>query len=93
MTVRRGRTGGRYRKLREAQRRRRLPCWRCGQPIDYSLKYPDPESFSYEHKIPVDAAPHLAEDPSNGASSHLRCNQSAGNRPAKPGLGETSREW
>jgi len=88
-----GRSGRRFTRLKAEQRAKQLPCHRCGQPIDYSLQWPDPNSYSYEHKIPLSLAPHLAEDPSNGASSHLRCNQSAGNRDTKPGLGTTSRQW
>lgn len=29
------------------------PCALCGEPIDYSLRYPDPDSFVVDHVIPV----------------------------------------
>jgi hypothetical protein len=62
--------------------------------IDYSLAWPHPDSFSTDHyPHPRVTHPHLAEDPSNLAAAHLRCNQSAGDRPASPSLGATSRDW
>ncbi len=70
------------------------PCCRCGQPIDYSLEFPHPDSFSKDHyPHPLSTHPHLAEEPTNLAPSHLRCNQSAGNRVPYPALGDTGQEW
>lgn len=80
--------------MRQQVRARRSPCCRCGQPIDYSLAYPHPESFSVDHyPHPLATHPHLAEDPSNLAAAHLRCNQAAGDRRPLPDLGATSEEW
>lgn len=81
------------RKLKAAQRAKRLPCWLCGQPINYSLPHDDPNSFSYDHIEPWSTHPDLRFDPANGASAHLRCNKSRGNRKPSPGLGLLSQQW
>ena len=89
-----GRSGRRWRRLVAEVRARRGHCCRCGQPIDYTLEWPDPDSFSVDHyPHPVSTHPHLAEEPSNLAPAHLHCNVSAGNRSPKPGLGATSTDW
>ncbi len=88
-----GRRGAQWVRLKTAQRAKHLPCWRCGQPINYTLQWPDPGSYSTEHKLSRSTHPHLAEEPSNLGSSHLLCNQEAGNRETKPSLGTTSRDW
>lgn len=49
------------------------PCGICGQPIDYSLPYPDPAAFVVDHVIPLrrggpDAMP-------NKQAAHARCNR------------------
>jgi 5-methylcytosine-specific restriction endonuclease McrA len=91
------RTSKRARRLREQVRAGRGPCHICGQPIDYSLEYPHPLSFSIEHIRPWSTHPHLREDPDNLAPAHLQCNQGNPNGkrygydPAP--LGTTSREW
>lgn len=75
-------------------RSRRTPCCRCGQRIDYALKWPDPASFSVDHyPFPLSTHPHLAESMENLASAHLRCNQSAGNSGVKPGLGDVEGQF
>lgn len=30
------------------------PCWLCGQPIDYTLRYPDAGAFVVDHVIPIE---------------------------------------
>jgi 5-methylcytosine-specific restriction endonuclease McrA len=79
--------------LRRLSALRNSPCCRCGQAIDYSLRWPHPDAFSKEHLRPVSLFPHLAEDPENLAPSHWRCNASAGNRQNAPALGVTGQEW
>jgi hypothetical protein len=74
----RGRSTRAWRRLQAAQRARRLPCFHCGQPIDYDLTWPHPQSFSADHLKPVATHPELAEDPGNLVSSHLLCNQVKG---------------
>jgi hypothetical protein len=87
-------SGPRWRRLRAQVRVRQEPCCRCGQSIDYTLAYPDPNSFSVDHyPHPYSTHPHLAEDPGNCHAAHLRCNQSAGNTGVQPGLGEPSEAW
>lgn len=87
-------SGPRWRRLKAEVRLRRGPCCRCGQRIDYALAYPDPDSFSVDHyPHPYSTHPHLAEDPGNLAPAHLRCNQTAGDRPGEPGLGSPSETW
>lgn len=89
-----GRSTRRFKALKLEVRARRAPCCRCGQKIDYSLKWPDLQSFSVDHyPHPLDTHPHLAEDPANLAAAHLSCNSSAGDRGAKPTVGETSERW
>jgi 5-methylcytosine-specific restriction endonuclease McrA len=90
----RGRRGGRWKKLTAEVRARRELCCRCWQPIDYSLAYPDPHSFSVDHyPHPRSTHPHLAEEPSNLHAAHLDCNKNAGDRGAKPTIGATSEPW
>jgi hypothetical protein len=54
---------------------RREVCWICEGAIDYSLKYPDPMSFSLDHFVPVSVDESLALTPSNFRCSHLQHNQ------------------
>lgn len=87
-------SGPRWRRLKAEVRARRAPCCRCGQPINYTLEYPHPESFSVDHyPHPWSTHPHLAEDPGNLAAAHLRCNQGAGDRAPLPALGDVSEPW
>lgn len=67
-----------WKRLTDAQRSKRLPCFLCGQPIDYTLKWPDPGSFSADHIKPWIRHVELRLDPGNVVSAHLRCNQSKG---------------
>lgn len=83
----------RQKRQHEDLRARREVCWLCGQPIDYSLPPGEPDSFSKDHVKPWSLYPELREDPANLRASHLRCNQSRGNREAPPGLGLLSRAW
>ena len=49
------------------------PCALCGLPIDYSLQFPDPWSFTADHIIPIAKGGHpSALD--NLQPAHLRCN-------------------
>lgn len=87
-----GRRGKRWQRLKANQRAKRLPCCVCGQPIDYSLTWPDPGSFSVEHKKSWHDNPALREDPANLDSAHLGCNSSKG-KGQGPQLGEASEAW
>lgn len=97
-----GRTSRRFRQLAKQVRARRRPCRICGEPIDYSLRYPHPRSFSVEHIKSWATHPHLREDPANLDAAHLSCNQSKGASEANLArsaerheqlLGQRSRDW
>ena len=68
-----------------------LPCVLCGQPIDYSLRKPNPGSCSVQHVKPRALYPHLTWEPSNWAPAHLSCNVGE-RRGDSAGLGVTS-DW
>lgn len=97
MSANHGRHGRRWRKLKAEVRLRARggePCCRCSQRIDLTLPYPDPSSFSVDHyPFPLSTHPWLAEEPTNLAPAHLRCNQEAGARGITPGLGPASEAW
>jgi hypothetical protein len=69
--------------------RQRLPCRRCGEPIDYHLTYPSPWSCSVGHILSRHDRPELTWDPANWAPEHLQCNLEGDNGPARgrPDLG------
>lgn len=72
-----------------------LPCWLCGQPIDYvaSPASGDPNAFNADHAIPTSVDPDLALDPENFRPSHAGCNKSRGNKVPEFALGALSEEW
>lgn len=85
------RSDPRWRALRAQQKAKRLPCWLCGQPIDYSKDYPHPDSFTADHIKPWARYPELRLDPGNVVSSHARCNWSKNdNEHHTAGLGGLS---
>jgi len=94
-----GRSGARWRRIKEQVRQTETHCYRCGQRIDWSIPYRDEHgnvnkmSGTAEHTHPLSTHRHLAEDLGNIRASHLDCNQSAGNRAPLPGLGTRSRNW
>lgn len=105
----RGKSSRRWEAMRKRHRAQsaalNLPCHICGEPIDYTLHYPHPRSYSTDHRVAVSVDAALAEDPGNLQPSHLVCNQRKGNRPTtgsrqprtSPGLYEAgvypSRSW
>ena len=88
-----GRSGRRWNRLKAEQRGKQLPCWLCGQPIDYTLDKSSEDSFSVDHEHPLSTHPHLAEEPSNLRSAHLKCNKRRGNRKPNPTIGSPSETW
>jgi 5-methylcytosine-specific restriction endonuclease McrA len=89
-----GRSTALWRRLKAQQRAKRLPCWLCGMPIDYSLKYPDPGSFTVDHVRSWVNHPELREDPGNLVSAHASCNWAKGDREQfAPDLGNLSTRW
>lgn len=90
----RGRRTHNWRKLVTAIRATRAPCGICGQPIDYTIAWPDPQSFSVDHIVARAIAPHLAEDITNLQATHLGCNRSKYTGPDQGHrLGTPSRHW
>ena len=92
MTRSPGRSGHRWRQLRELIKARDKVCYLCGHPIDPDLPYPDPGSFTVDHKIPLSERPDLATNWENLRGAHHRCNTSRGNRPINT-INRTSRQW
>jgi 5-methylcytosine-specific restriction endonuclease McrA len=88
-----GRTTARFRKLAAALRRERRRCWLCGQPINYEAGRQDDDSFTVDHIVPLSIAPDRAEDYTNFAAAHRRCNSARGARDPRPGLGDAARQW
>lgn len=88
-----GRRGSRWRVLTATLRARHEPCWLCGMPIDYTLAYPHPDSFTTDHKQSWINHPELREDPANLGAAHARCNKSKGAGNVGAGLGILSEEW
>lgn len=80
------------RRVTEHVKARRRPCCICHDPIDYTLKYPNPRSFSVQHIQSRKARPELVFDVTNCDAAHLDCNQSQGEQPV---ITErvTSRKW
>lgn len=56
------------------------PCCLCNRPIDLSIPYPDPWSFTVEHVTPTShgGADHGDEQL---APAHFRCNRQRSNGP------------
>lgn len=69
------------------------PCIHDGEPIDYSLQYPHPMSWSLEHVIPVSDRIELLLDPNNFASAHFVCNSVNGNKGIESEIGVPSEDW
>lgn len=92
-----GRSTRRYkttsRTFRQACQDDNLPCWLCGQPIDYTLPKEHPEAFNNDHAYPVSDRPDLAEDPANYRPSHRLCNEERGDQEPFIQLGSPSEPW
>ena len=69
------------------------PCWLCGQPIDYRLRFPHPRSWSLDHVIPVKENPALMLNSSNFRSAHLDCNNHRQSDAPAIDLGTPSEIW
>ena len=57
---------------RKAIARTKPPCALCGDPIDYTLRYPDPMSYVVDHIVPVIKGG--ADALENKAAAHAGCN-------------------
>lgn len=81
------RSSSAYRRKAAALKAQGHPCWLCGEPIDYRLRWPHPMSFSADHVVALAnggellgelRAAHLAHNSSRGDGEFK------GDRP-KPG--------
>jgi hypothetical protein len=72
-----GRNTQAYRRAAATLRNLHLDCWLCQTPIDYTLTWPNPWSFSLDHITPLDAGGSLL-NPDNHAAAHLRHNTQRG---------------
>lgn len=54
-------------------------CGICGQPVDFSIKFPDPLSPCIDHIIPIDKGGHPS-DIANLQLAHMTCNRQKANR-------------
>lgn len=92
-----GRSTRRFKAQRTAFRNdcatRELPCWLCGNTIDYTLPKEHPEAFNLDHGIPVATRPDLAEEPANFRPSHKTCNEARGTSDPHIQLGQPSEPW
>ena len=87
---------------RAAIARTKPDCALCLEPIDYTLKYPDPWCFTVDHIVPIGRNPtpeRIAELDvlTNKQPAHFRCNRSKWDKVEPSGAGprtfETSRVW
>ena len=80
---------------RRAIARTKPSCHICGEPIDYTLAYPDPWSFTVDHIHPI--AKGGADTLDNKAAAHFRCNRAKWHRTEDdfkpPRTFVTTREW
>ena len=81
--------------LKKAQRAKGLPCWICGQPINYQAEDPNADdAFSFDHYWPWQTHPGLREDPGNARSAHQKCNKQRGETMLlEPDLGDLVEQW
>lgn len=56
------------------------PCALCGQPIDLTIAWPDPWSYTVDHVIP---SSHGGDDHGDDQlhPAHKQCNERRGNQP------------
>ncbi|MFE2555982.1 HNH endonuclease [Streptomyces sp. NPDC059352] len=90
------RNGRPYRRLTTYQRSLGLPCWWCGQAIDYRITGDAARrsswAFTLDHAQPISRGGSLL-DPFNARSAHRRCNSARGNRAAGTSPTRASRRW
>lgn len=78
---------------RRAIARDKPPCGICLEPIDYTLRFPDPMSYEVDHILAIDNDGPDTLD--NKQASHRRCNRAKWNHlpDSGPRIFETSRTW
>lgn len=90
MPEKRGRNHRAYRAKTAKLRKRADTCWICGQPIDLTLDYRDPMSWTADHVQPLTKGGKLL-GPMKAA--HRSCNAKRGNRTGERNRLPTSRDW
>jgi 5-methylcytosine-specific restriction endonuclease McrA len=65
-------------KHRATIRRRRPPCYLCGEDIDYRAHYLEPDAFTLDHVIPLARGGPDTLD--NIAPAHRKCNRDKSDR-------------
>jgi 5-methylcytosine-specific restriction endonuclease McrA len=58
------------------------PCWICGQPIDYTLPWPDPKCYVVDHVTPL--AKGGDDTLANKRAAHRDCNRAKSDRDFAP---------
>lgn len=90
------RRSNRWKKVKEVAFRRDAKqgarCWICGGEIDYTLRFPHPDAYEADHKVPVSKRPDMAFYLSNLMPSHSSCNRARGDKEYKT-VDKTSEEW
>jgi hypothetical protein len=83
-----------YKRARANLAAQGLPCWICRNPIDYTLRWPNPWSFTADHALELDAGGD-PNDPANLRPSHARCNIRRGNyyRQGRDTRRPPERDW
>lgn len=72
-------TSHRRMQATRALRAKRLPCWLCGKPIDYTAHHNSPWAFCVDEVIPRSKGG-SSLDPANLRPAHRWCNGSRNNR-------------
>lgn len=55
------------------------PCALCGNPIDYTLQHPHPDSYVVDHITPINRGGPDTLD--NKQAAHRRCNRTKSDKP------------
>lgn len=66
-------------------------CGICGQPVDFSLKYPHPMSATVDHIIPVSKGGHPS-DIDNMQLAHFSCNRQKSDKMSVADIRQGSQE-
>lgn len=74
-TTRNGKGHRAYRRQRRILKRKQLPCTWCGQPIDYTLPYTHPMSYTADHTVALANGGELLQDLQ---PMHRKCNSAKG---------------
>src|SRR5690606_11175882 len=66
-----------YQKKRAALKKQRLPCWLCGEAIDYQAPPGHPMSFEADHVVSLQSG---GSNRGELRPAHSRCNRRRGRR-------------